>query len=310
MPPRRPQVRASDASAVGDVVSRVQKRILPCLRTGTSSHFRGSLASFATSGSRRWTATACDGSPPRLAGGKSIRRGHPMAAISPSREGRNGRSRVLMVSALGGPEQLIAEQGEDPTWLPDSRSLVMARRTSDGHRGLVHQVLETGARRLLTEAPDGFVDAHPRVSPDGKTLAFERFGSGRSGLFVVPMSGGAPTQIGDWSSGFMGGLSWTPDGREILFPRPEMSGRRLLRVSASGREPAVAVPGIPLGSISPSVSHLRGAESYRLAIVSGQPDMGLRMIDHAGSTSGRHDHDRHAFLRLHPDGHARTLLAR
>ena len=76
-----------------------------------------------------------------------------------------------------------------------------------------------------------------------------------------------------------GGLSWTPDGREILFARPEMSGRRLLRVSAGGGEPAVAVPGIPLDSISPSVSHLRGRQGYRLAFVSGQPDLGLRLID-------------------------------
>jgi hypothetical protein len=104
-------------------------------------------------------------------------------------------------------------------------------------------------------------------------------GSGRSGLFVMPMSGGEPTQIGDWTSVFMAGLSWTPDGREILFARPEMSGRRLFRVSAAGREPAVAVTGLPLESISPSVSHLRGAQSYRLAFVSGQPDVGLRMID-------------------------------
>ena len=38
---------------------------------------------------------------------------------------RTDHSSVLVVSALGGPEQLIAEQGNNPTWLPDSRSLVM-----------------------------------------------------------------------------------------------------------------------------------------------------------------------------------------
>ena len=197
-----------------------------------------------------------------------------------------GRFQVLMASALGGQEQIIAEQGIDPTWLPDSKSLVMTGRTPGGHLGFVHHVLETGARRTLTEAPYGFTDSHPRVSPDGTRVAFAREGSGRAGLFVVSMGGGEPTQIGGWSSGFIGGLSWTPDGREILFARSEMSGRRLLRVAVGGGEPAVAIPGIPLDSVAPSVSNPRGRQGYRLAFVSGQPELGLRMIDLHGTLRG------------------------
>ena len=187
-------------------------------------------------------------------------------------------SSVLMVSALGGPEQMIAEQSRDATWLPDSRSLVMMSLTPNGRFVLVHHVLETGARSVLIEAPARFQDIHPRVSPDGKTLAFSRQGDGRSALFVMPMAGGEATLLDEWRSGLAGGLEWTPDSREILYARPEPSGRRLVRVSVDGHRPAVPVASVPYGAINPSVSRLRG-QTYRLAVSSGQPDVGLRLVD-------------------------------
>jgi len=109
-------------------------------------------------------------------------------------------------------------------------------------------------------------------------VAFERKGAGRTGLFVIPMSGGEPTQIGAWASGVMGGLTWTPDGTEVLFARPELSGRRLLRARADGRTPATPVTAAPHGAIGPSVSQYRTGGAYRLALMTGQPDVGLRLI--------------------------------
>jgi Tol biopolymer transport system component len=190
----------------------------------------------------------------------------------------NGASNVYMVSALGGPERQIAERGGDVSWLPDGQSLVMSSRASNGRSALVHHRLETGGRRQLTEAPAGFSDFRPRVSPDGRTLAFQRHGDGRSALFVKTMAGGQPTLLGDWYRGPLGGLSWTPDGREILFGRPEMSGRRMVRVPAGGGEP-VAVAAAPLGSVNPSMSLPRADGTFRLALSGGVVDVGLRMVD-------------------------------
>ena len=204
--------------------------------------------------------------------------------IAFARMGNTSRA-LLTVSALGGAERMIAERGKETSWmphvawLPDSRSLVMTWPTRRGRSGLVHHVLETDVRRQLTEAPDGFIDAHPRVSPDGAMVAFERDGAGRTGLFVLPMSGGEPMQIGAWASGVMGGLTWTPDGAEVLFARPELSGRRLLRARADGRTPATPVTAVSHGAIGPSVSQYRAGGKYRLALMTGQPDMGLRIID-------------------------------
>lgn len=200
---------------------------------------------------------------------------------------QGGRGSVFMVSALGGPERLIADRGSDATWLPDGRSLVMGLRTPSGRFTLVHHVLDTGARRQLTEAPQGFVYTHPRVSPDGTTLAFSQAGEGRAALFVMPVAGGEPTRLGDWTSGLIGGLTWTPDGREILFGRPEMSGRQIVRVTVNDSGPARSVSIVPHGAVGPAVSGLRAGGSYRLAVASGQPDVGLRMVDLGAPRQGR-----------------------
>jgi Tol biopolymer transport system component len=189
----------------------------------------------------------------------------------------NGLPIIMMVSALGGPEQVISA-GADATWFPDGRSLVMLSRQPNRRPGLVQHVVETGERRQLTETPEGFADAHPRVSPDGKTLAFTRSGNGRSAVLLVPMSGGEPTTLDAWSSGIIGGVEWMPDGQEILFGRPDVSGRRLLRMSVNRRGPAVPVQGIPYESLNPSVSRPERGHA-RLAISSGQPQIGLRLID-------------------------------
>ena len=189
----------------------------------------------------------------------------------------NGSQSILLISALGEPEQLIGE-GANSTWLPDGRSLVVASRQPNGRSGLVQHVVETGARRQLTEAPEGFAESHPHVSPDGKTVAFARHGNGRSAVLLVPMSGGEPRTLDVWSSGMIGGLEWTPDGQEILFARPDVSGRRLVRMDVNRRGPAVPIPGIPYESLNPSVSRPELGHA-RLAISSGQPQVGLRLVD-------------------------------
>ena len=110
-------------------------------------------------------------------------------------------------------------------------------------------------------------------------MAFIRWGGERSALFLLPLSGGEPATLGGWTSGIVGGFEWTPDGREILVARPTTSGRRLVRVTVASGGPEVSVPGIPHGSISPSVSRPGKGNAYRLAFVSGQQDVGLRLVN-------------------------------
>lgn len=217
---------------------------------------------------------------------------------------------VVMIPALGGSERIVALHYGDATWMPDARSLVMAGHRPDGISVLVRQDLLTGARRQLAEAPVGFSDAHPRVSADGETVAFERSGGGRSALFLVSTKGGEPRRLGKWTTGFIGGLTWSLDGRELIFPRAELSGRRLMRVAADGRQPESPIAGPPIGSFSPALARDASGRGPRLAFVSGQPDIGIRLVDLRGGRQGGVFADASAFCastrvdvpgRLSPD---------
>ena len=80
----------------------------------------------------------------------------------------NNRSSVWMVSALGGQERLIAERSGYTSWLPDGKSLIVVSRSPEGRLSLVQHVLSSGVQQELTEAPEGFSEAHPKVSPTAK----------------------------------------------------------------------------------------------------------------------------------------------
>jgi Tol biopolymer transport system component len=189
---------------------------------------------------------------------------------------------VFLVSPLGGPERRIAERGGAPAWTPDSQAMVMTNDTGD-EQGLVHQVLETGARRRLTQSPAGFSDGFPKVSPDGRVVAFVREKLPQSALFVVPIAGGEPTRLTEWGE-VIGRIDWTPDGREILYPQLDTSGMRVFRIAATTGQTPTPIAGLPIGVNMLSVSRPLAGQTYRLALGYGQPDVGLRMVDLESAT--------------------------
>jgi Tol biopolymer transport system component len=191
----------------------------------------------------------------------------------------NDTTSVWIASAIGGSERMIAERSRYGSWLPDSKSLVVVSRSPDGRSSIVRYELESGAAHQLTDSPVEFFDAHPQVSPDGKSVVFTRRGAGRSAVFLKSLSGGDEIQLVEWVSGVVGGLTWSPDGREVIYARPELSGRRLARLTVASRDPPVPVQGAPLGSAGVSASPFRDGGRYRLAVVNGHPDISLRLID-------------------------------
>ena len=108
----------------------------------------------------------------------------------------NGKAKLMLVPALGGPErELVAWQGSyaDPgatasglstaDWSPDGRWLVAAGRDSaEKPMALWLVSAESGEKRQLTVPPAGSSgDYCAAFSPDGRSVAFARYTADRAG---------------------------------------------------------------------------------------------------------------------------------
>ena len=201
--------------------------------------------------------------------------GHSIAFV------RNGKG-VFTMSQLGGVERQVSASGTHVAWAGDSKSVLIRDRERDsGPFGIYQVFLDTLDRRQLTQAPVGAGDYRFEVSPDGKTLAFIRYEKvGIADVFVVPMAGGEPRRISNWND-TINGLSWTPDGQEIVYDVDEPPASRLWRVHVSSSTPARGSPiaDIPAAARNPSISRPKPGQPARLAFQTITNDVDLQLTD-------------------------------
>jgi Tol biopolymer transport system component len=201
--------------------------------------------------------------------------GHSIAFV------RDGHG-VFTISQLGGTEQRVSASGNYAAWAADSKSVLIRDREGDVGPFSIYQVfLDTLERRRVTQAPYGDGDWRFEVSPDGTTLAFIRYGrSGIADLYVAPMREGEPRRLSEWNAGLTG-LSWTPDGREIVYSVEEAAASRLWRIPANIAQPGRGLPigDIPVAAASPSISRPRSGQQARLAFQTISRDVDIHLID-------------------------------
>ena len=181
---------------------------------------------------------------------------------------------IYVVSPLGPPERKVA-QGLCPAWTPDGKSLVVA--SAETRPTSLYMVsLETGSRTRLTNPTFKSIgDTSPAFSPDGRNIAFQRYFAGIGDeIYVMPMSHGV-SQGPEWrltrDSGFVTGLAWMPNGREIVFSSTRGGRRSLWRIGVKpGAEPQ-RIAGTDDAS-SPAIS--RGAHT-RLAYEVGTSEKNI-----------------------------------
>lgn len=137
---------------------------------------------------------------------------------------RTAKDFLWIMTGLGNaPHQVAAstingDNVENPVFSPDGTKIVFTQRTTkvnDTQRttGLWIVNLNTGKLTGLGAADSGAFDA--AWSPDGKWITFiERDGTAND-LWVVPATGGQPTQLTHGK--MLASPVWSPDGSQIAF---------------------------------------------------------------------------------------------
>ena len=170
----------------------------------------------------------------------------------------------------GGTPREVQEDVQWADWSPDGRSFAVVRAVGP------QMQLEYPAGKALFHTT-GWI-TNPRVSPDGRSVAFLHHpvqGDDGGSVDVVDTAGTDHNLARDFST--EGGLAWSPDGREVWFSAAESGGNRAVyAVSLGGRRRIlVRVTGnLTLHDVSRDGKVLLAHDSLRsgiLAYVPGDP---------------------------------------
>ena len=160
------------------------------------------------------------------------------------------RLNLMLIPALGGPERKLAELsiegdswGFTSTWSLDSKWLIVANLAGE-HMALFRVSVETGELTQITHSEEGLEDVFPAISPDGKTLLFNRrqtFYAWGTPYSVSLNANASP--VGAPHSIPIGGLeeamaAWMPDGKEIIA----RTNGGWVRLSAAGSDDPQLLP--------------------------------------------------------------------
>lgn len=195
---------------------------------------------------------------------------------------------ILVLACLAGPVLAKPTSGlRYPNLTPDGKRVVFCYRGDIW----IANVDGTGTANRLTmhEAQETL----PRISPDGKTIAFTSKRNGGHDLFVVPIDGGIPKQI-TFHSAFEALCDWSPDGKRVLFVsnRDVDSGRTdLYEMDIKGGTPRrITRDGASEGSYSPdgkSVVYVRGFIGIYWDNYKGSANFDIYTVPTAGGTPNR-----------------------
>ena len=110
--------------------------------------------------------------------------------------------------------------------------------------------------------------------------------NGVSDVYVVPMSGGEPQRRTNWNSR-IGNVIWAPDGRDLIYNVGSGYPLSLWRIPARGSQVERGQPVLlPTNAHSPTISTPAPGQPARLAFLTIQADINLRLIDLEAPHSG------------------------
>ena len=140
------------------------------------------------------------------------------------------KSTLGRVGLTGGASRAVAEEVHGADWKPGTEELAVVRYVDGKHR------LEFPLGTVIHETDAGL--ASPRFSPDGSKLAFLLHpiaNDDRGAVMVSDLMGNVTEVTKNWTS--LGGIAWSPDGREIWFAGARTGANRSLWAAVPGDEP-------------------------------------------------------------------------
>ncbi len=174
---------------------------------------------------------------------------------------------IYVASAQGGSERKVYTLEPDKNikeidWSPDGNSLAFAESDSPAEASAIYLFsLDNFEKRALTFPPKGILgDSDPVFSRDGKSVAFLRDFLDTQEIFAVPVQGGAPRQI-TYDKRIILGVSWSADGRSLIFSSNRGGPYSLWRILASGGKPER----LPIGGASWAIRPTVARHGNRLA---------------------------------------------
>jgi Tol biopolymer transport system component/DNA-binding winged helix-turn-helix (wHTH) protein len=186
---------------------------------------------------------------------------------------------VFLVPSLGGAERRLADVfpyrpvviGNTLSYSPDGKLLAAPDKSSQQEPFSIFSIsIETGEKTKLTSPSAGSVgDFFPAFSPDQKTLAFVRSVSiAAADIYLLSLTGGEPTRL-TFDNTSIRGLSWTSDGKGIVFAsRRAGSTYNLWEISTQASQPE-RLTTADRDVYSPTISRLGNQLAYTQSMMDG-----------------------------------------
>lgn len=139
---------------------------------------------------------------------------------------------VLLLCA--GAEAQGVTFASKPALTPDGSQIYFS------YSGDIFKVASNGGLALKVVSMGG-IESNPRVSPDGKYMAFSSNEQGNNNVYVVPVDGGEITQLTFHDASDIP-VSWAADSKSIFFESNRYNTRTTYCVSVSGGTPVRLFP--------------------------------------------------------------------
>lgn len=138
---------------------------------------------------------------------------------------------IVMASPFADEPLLFADH---PTISPDANTVVFA------YEGDLWRVPSMGGQAMRITAMDGN-ETHPRISPDGKWLAFTGTQSGNQDIYLMPLAGGDIQQL-TYHEAADAVSSWSWDSEKIYFTSSRYNRMSSYSVTVAGGTPKRLFP--------------------------------------------------------------------